>query len=620
MKRNRIVAAVAGIGVVVFLIRGHSWIGSTDTDVDSATAAPQSTEGSERCAPNRPAHASGDIPLAADTDRTSTVRTRGEAHPSQPAAGWDGTNTAADSRPQEFDERIAGYRERLQALQDQMGPLRDDPVRRQELARNPFPALDELDDAALLQMLRKDNATFTEAAVRGQEIGKDIAPNEWMTWFEEAGPYGGLRGQVTMAMLNSVVIRATMNPRKSQSLDCVRILSLLDGYLRAWQDEPVDTSAVNQLTGTLQRLAPVSGGLELIRRWLVETPHGNEIVEKGLYATLVYWPFNDAAPLAREALLTLRGGAIKGAIECWGQAKRRTLNPAWTEDDVRSLLPTLVDCVKRTPSAAAILLSSALAGKDLFLDYCIEIGAALLERTDSRACAAMGFHFYSHVDLSLACATWRDWFNSHDEHQVAVACIAAPHLRDHVITDTERDRIMALAMDENREAGARASAAEALCQVEKGFIRSRQVVLSWVVRPSLAEPMLRALGRMVAMGTKAVVEATLQEVIDDVSKTPPERHYTLFLLATRNPEAALAICEQQATATPRLFETVTLLLAAATVEAMLPDQTYKRTAAVRAAIGEPEPKWITELRLRRDNTSPEGRVVTYAWSSAPTRK
>lgn len=621
MKRKGVViAAVLAIGVTALLIRGHGWLGSPGTDKAPATIAPRAIAGHERVESDGPVQAPENSPSAAVADGTSTVHTSGDEQPSEHAAEPDGTHTAADARSRDFNERIAGYRKRLQALQEQQGPLRDDPVRRQELARDPFPALDELDDAALTQMLRKGDATFSEASVRGQEIGKNLTPDEWMTWFEEAGPSAGLRGEVTVAILRSAFTHLNRGRRKASDTEARRMLALLDGYLLAWKDQPVDSLAIIQVTGMLQDLSPVAGGLELIRRWLVETPHGNEIAELGLYKALVFWPFNDAAPLAREALLTLRGGAIKGAIECWGQAKRRTLNPAWTEDDVRSLLPTLVDCVKRTPSAAAILLATALAGKDLILDHCLEIGAALLERTDSRACAAMGFHFYSHVDLSLACATWRDWFNSNDEHRVAVACIAAPHLRDHVITDTERDRILALAMDETLQPGARASAAEALYQVEIGFARSRQVMKSWVVRPALAEPMLRALGRMAAMGTKAVVEATLKEVIDDVSKTPPERHYALFLLATRNPESALAICEQQAAATPRLFGPFTLLLAAATVEAMLPDQTYKRTAAVRAAIGEPEPKWLTELRLRRDNTSPEGRVVGYAWSSAPTRK
>lgn len=612
---RRLAATAAVVALVVGIALFHFAEGDREGDPESPEDLNVAAQQPRHSEPRPSRDAAIETPLVTDDPFVADQATKGGALGPVPEA-----EPSPDSSE---DERMARIKELMDRRQERMlrPQTKDEKLRSAIPATNPLPGLEDLDDAALTEMLRvEDGATFSIAALTGQVIGEKFTHDEWMSWFEEAGPSAGLRGEVAVAILRSASVRMRYSSRKLPDAEASRMLALLDGYLHAWKDQPVNSLAVVQLTGMLRDLAPVSGGLELIRHWLVETPHGNEIVEKGLYAAMVHWPFNDAAPLAREALLTLRGGAIKGAIECWGQAKRRTLNPAWTEDDVRSLLPTLVDCVKRTPSAAAILLASALAGKDLFLDYCIEIGAALLERTDGRACAAMGFHFYSHVDLSLACATWRDWFNSHDEHQVAVACIAAPHLRDHVITDTERDRILALAMDENREAGARASAAEALCQVEKGFIRSRQVMTSWVVRPSLPEPMLRALGRMTAMGAKAVVESTLQEVIDDVAKTPPERHYALFLLATRNPEAALAICEQQATATTRLFETVTLLLAAATSEAMQPDQTYKRTAAVRAAIGEPEPKWITELRLRRDNTSPEGRVVTYAWSSAPTRK
>lgn len=517
-------------------------------------------------------------------------------------------------------ESQARLKEQIQRLKERkLQPASRDELDRERIpATDPLPRLDRLSDAELTAMLRvEDGANFSQAALIGQVIGEKVPAGEWIAWFENAGPSAGLRGEVAVAVMRWAFFRG--EPARQASA-ASRMLALIDGYLGAWKDQPVNTSAFTQLTTMLQRLAPVAGGLELIRRWLVETPHGNEIVEKGLYAALVYWPFREAGAVAREALLTFSAGPINGAVECWGQVKRRTMNPAWSEEDMLSLLPTLVDCIKRTPSPAALLLASALAGRDLLLDHCLEIGWALLARTDSRVCSAMGFHFFTHVDLSLACSTWRDWFHSRDENQIAVACIAAPHLRDHVIGETERDRILALAMDEARSPATRASAAEALCQVEVGFVRSRDVLKSWVVRPELDDTMLQALGRMAAMGTKAVVEATLQEVINDASRTPKERHYALFLLATRNPMHALDICERQIAAASRSFDPESLLLAAATVEAMLPDQTYKRTAAVRAAIPEPVPQWITELRLRRGTKRAEHKIVSYAWSSSPTRK
>jgi hypothetical protein len=526
---------------------------------------------------------------------------------------------AARVSPELSDEERAARLQRLREIQEMGPPGLQRPSYYGASSDNPFPRLDELDEDGLLDLLRLEkDERFSEATKVGFAIGEEQNPDDWITWFEDAGPSAGVRGQVTVTILSSAAFRTRL--RKRHELDAGRLLALIDGYLKAWQGEPISTSARNLLTSMLERLAPAVGGPELIRKWLVETPHGDEIIEMGLYGALAHWPFSEVGTTAREALLTLRPGPIKGAIQSWRAIKRGRSQLLWTESDVKSLLPTLVESVKTTTHPQAILLAVALGGEELLKGYNIEIGWALLERTDSRACASMGFLFFAVEDPSLARSVWRDWFYSNDEYKVAVACTAAPEMRGEVIGEAERQRMQNLALDGTKGADLRASAAYALPKVETGFVRSRVVMQRWVVEPELEAIRLIALGRMATHGTPEVVEETLTSIISDTARTPDERHRALFLLAVRAPLTALAYCEEHAQSSPQLFRDDSVLLAAATVEAMRPE-TYQRTAAVRSELAIPEPQWIREIRLRLSaaNERTEQRVVSYAWAVAPPR-
>ncbi|MBZ0137172.1 MAG: hypothetical protein K8I27_12460 [Planctomycetes bacterium] len=476
-----------------------------------------------------------------------------------------------------------------------------------DVPTNPVAALARLDDSQLANLLRGDADTL------GRYIGAKFSAEEWMLWFEEAGMSGGLRGQVGAIVLHKAV-DAQAGGVRDRAEHAQRVLALIDSQLEAWQGQPVNHAAKYALMKSFHEVCPVTGGRELIVRWTVDTPHGDEVIETMLAEALMFWRIADSLDTALKVLDTRRAGAIKGIIRAWSGIKIRTDRVAWRETEVRSLLALPIsEAVRETEYPSAMTAASVWAASDLLSEFLEQIAQALMARRDSATCSAYGFEFLSIEDKQAAEAAWTDWFYSSDTYKTTAACWAATRAGMKEIAGTTRalDRMKSLALIDTNPISLRRAAAYALSWLDKTD-RALAVLEAWLKHSAIDGELLEALGRIVLRSPKAQIEAVLAEMISDPTRIPADRHYPLFLLAIVESTKALDICEQH----PSLLDADSVLLAAATAEAVLPE-TSTRAAALRSRISQPEPQWMSEIRLRLagPDKRAEHRVVSYAWAT-----
>ncbi|MCC6463922.1 MAG: hypothetical protein IT463_01125 [Planctomycetes bacterium] len=515
----------------------------------------------------------------------------------------------SETREQWLDREIAQEKSRLDELIQRVFG---------EAPRNPIQALADLPEDQLIGLLgERGDGIFPTATEVGFLIGSALPPEEWLAWFEESGPRSGAGGRVAIEILGSAISKVGNSwwedlHGRSVRTDAAlarRTLAILDGYLTSWRGQALGDE-VTALGSALKEICPVEGGLDLIQKWVVVTPHGDEIVEMTLCELLILWPLAEARSTAVDVLASAGGGAIKGCVRCWQEAKRGSRS-AWKRAETQEFLEApLAEAVAKTSSSAAILYADLFAG-DLLELRSREVAAALLDRRDSVYCTALAFSFLKRADLHAAQATWLQWITADDEYRLLAACNAATGLPDVAKDQPVLDRFQSLSLDTVRTSAVRAEAALALYQLERDLGRCKLVLSAWLNQSELPDSMLRAAGRLILWVPEAEAKAFLHARATELERGPFELRHEMLLLTTVDPRAALALCESRENR--RRFDDYTRMLVAAAAEAMNMDLA-PQCARLRESCIEAEPLWMKNVRQRvsGDDDPTEARVVGYA--------
>lgn len=470
---------------------------------------------------------------------------------------------------------------------------------------NPIAGLSELSDDALEALLRG------EADKLGDFMAANVPLHEWVGWFEGSGFSHGLDGQVRARILRRTT-EYHAEYLRSDPAASNRILVCIESHLAAWQGKAVAHTARFSLAKALHDICPVADGMELIRRWTIVTPHGDETVETLLVEALQFWPLSDALPLVRDALATGRAGAIKGIVRAVIIPNDRA---AWKSRELPEVLAEpLAQSLKTTVHPSALLLALVGARQIDWLGPRVgSIADALLARTDSAPCSSFGFSYLARHDSARAGAVWEEWLFSGNPFRVEASCWAACNSGVERPSSASRalDRMLSIALDDASSGSLRAAAATALSL--RGKDRAVVVLERWLTDPNLDGRRLIALGRIVLRCEDASLPI-LETAIDNDIFATGQRHYPLFLLSARKPLRALEICEQDLHRPLRRLNSESILLAAATAEGVWPSKAAERAAVLRARISEAEAEWMREIRLRLDapDPRPEQRVVGFA--------
>lgn len=480
-----------------------------------------------------------------------------------------------------------------------------------EKPNNPIRSLNDV-DVTLLEMM---------TAKRSWGIGGLIAENEsisdWLSWYENIEEHNGLSGITAINLLGGILLHKASYGDGLAESDAKRVLAILGSFVTAWQGHTISVAAQYSLANSLRTICPVAGGLEFIRRWIIEKPFGDESLEKELVITLHYWPITESGAIAVEALGLARAGAIKGVTDSWLAAKRGYSGCVWTAEEVKNLLALpLGQAVKEATKMTGILYAELFAGDDLLAPQILEIGQALLARRDSVGASSYGFIFIRRDNIALSDSLWTEWFNSSDEYKIKAACTATNlGMGDVCRTDNVLDRMYELAVNIESSKGIRSAAAWPLSVLDSSG-RALDLLESWLSEGESQLDILIAIGRIVVRAPEAEVVALLKNAIDEGASTPSQRHYPLFLLATVAPEVALEYCNKDLPFTSK-YEPLSILLAAATAQAQLTtanDNSDERVEAIYKRLSLPEPDWIRSIRLGLDfvkgHTS-EQRVASY---------
>ncbi|MCF6227440.1 MAG: hypothetical protein L3J82_02090 [Planctomycetes bacterium] len=491
---------------------------------------------------------------------------------------------------------------------------------------NPIAALSELDEERLAAMLQTERQTsptdykFSEALTLGSLLGRSHDADNLLGWFEKVGVKNGLEGEVLTEVFNWMVFQKTTSMyakgelRKSPKL-AQRILALIEKYLKNTKEDSASTGSSGSIWFSLDKLCPIDGGLDLIRRWTVEAPHGDEATETSLVEMLKHWPIQEAKPLIIETLETNRAGAIKGIVSAWSSTKRGFT--AWTVEEAKLVLEApLSEAVKATKKSTGVLYAAIFAAEDLLKPRALEIADALLARRDNAYVSSLGFSFLKVHKPGEASATWTAWLESNSEYKVLAACMSAGNFREVSSKPNSTNKLFELASKSHNKSDLQGAAGTALCQVDSDYSRTLDILHLWLNAPQMSDPTLVSAGRMVLWGPRDEVETFLLDEISDPHKQPEDRYYAMFLLAVLDPNAALDICEDKDYA-GKLTDLTKLLVAA--VYGM--GGNWQRAKALRESCTEPEPDWIKRIRLRQSAEKSHGlkeraeeRVASYARS------
>lgn len=484
------------------------------------------------------------------------------------------------------------------------------------LPDNPVTELGKLDADKLAEMLRRQSGfPWGKAHALGDLLADVHTADELLSWFEQAEVKLGAEGNIVTDIFSTVASRKSREIRNSLAL-AQRTLAILESYLKASSENAVSIDTSGSIWSAFSSLSPIDGGLELIRRWTIESPHGDEATETTLVELLKKWPLAKATPLILEVLETRQAGAIKGVVSAWSSTKKESGTSEWTVAEAKQLLESpLTEAVKTTKSSTAVLYAAIFTAKDILKPRAQEIADALLARRDNAYISSQGFSFLEVVDKHTANAAWSAWLESNNQYKMLAACMSAGNFREVSAKPQALNRMFELASKPQERDDLQSAAGLALCEVDSDYSRSLDILYIWLNNLPIADPTLVAAGRLVVWGPEAEVKAMLLQEIDDPNKGADERHYAMFLLAILDPSSALAICEDRKNSPSKLTE-FTILLVAATAEGMKSDYYWSRAAALREACSETEPQWMKNIRFKLDSKKyrAEENIVGYAWS------
>lgn len=479
---------------------------------------------------------------------------------------------------------------------------------------NPIAALQNLKSDRLAAMLGLRYDQPTEVREFGVLLSKLFEVGQLLAWLELQGAKSGLEGQVLTETFSWIVYCNAKIIRNSPKL-AQRTLALIEVYLTETKENPSSIGTAGAIWSSLDDLCPIDGGLDLIRRWTVEAPHGDEATETSLVEMLKHWPILEAKALIIETLETNRAGAIKGIVSAWDNAKSGLT--VWTVAEAQLVLEApLSEAVKTTKKSTAVLYAAIFAAKDLLKPRALEIADALLVRRDNAYISAQGFSFLKVHKPSEASATWTAWLESNSEYQMLAACMSAGDFREMSSKPNSISKLFELASKSHNRIDLQGAAGTALCQVDSSFSRTLDILNLWLSAPKMASPTLVSAGRMVLWGPRYEVEAFLLDEISNPHKQPEDRYHAMFLLAVLDPNAALDICEDEDYA-DKLTDLTKLLVAA--VYGM--GGNWQRAKALRESCTKPEPDWVKRIRLRQSAEKSHGlkeraeeQVASYARS------
>ncbi len=442
----------------------------------------------------------------------------------------------------------------------------------------------------------------------GIHLGELYSTDQILNWFEDSDEISGIRAEIVTYVFQWAVEKKSEKIRASGHLSR-RVLSQIEAFLSSSKSHDVSGYTDCHIGSALENICPVQGGLELIRRWVVEKPHGGEIIELSLCEALAKWPLPEATPLVLEVLQTNRVGPIKGIVSLWHSLVWRfessfEYKEAWGFEEAKSVLEIpLTEAIKKTKSASALLEASMRATKILLKPRLLEIADALMARRDSSYVAAQGFDFLELHDEEWANSRWVEWFNSEDQFKKLVACKAAAGLSAVSKKEPILNQMQSMAINQDNKTSLQSAAARALCQLDSNYDRSIAVLINWLNRDSVSRSIYRTAGLIVIWGPKKDVMATLLSEINNLNKRAEERHKAMFLLATLDPDKAITICEDRKEHPNRLTE-LTILLVAATAQLMDRSRFFSRGAALREGCSTPEPDWVKRIRQDLDSKEP----------------
>lgn len=478
---------------------------------------------------------------------------------------------------------------------------------------NPIAALQNLKSDRLAAMLRLRYAQPTEVREFGVLLSEFYEVGQLLAWFELKGPKSGLEGQVLTKTFSWIVYRNAKNIRNSPKL-AQRTLALIEVYLAETKKNSSSISTSGAIWSSLSNLCPIDGGLELIRRWTVTNPHGDEATETSLVEMLQHWPIQDAKALIIETLETNRAGAIKGVVSAWDNTKSGFSE--WNVSEAKQLLEApLAEAVKNTKRSTGVLYAAIFAAKDLLKPRALEIADALLMRRDNAYVSSQAFSFLQVHSQQEAESTWVAWLESDSEYQMLAACMSAGSYGEVSSKPNSINKLFELASKSHNRTDLQGAAGTALCQVDSNYSRTLDILHLWLNSPQIAEPTLVSAGRMVLWGPRDEVESFLLDEITDPHKQPKERHTALFLLSIIDVNTALGFCENK-DYVGKITELTKLLVAA-----VYGTSNRQRTKAVRDGCNMAEPDWIKRIRLGQSVEKSHGlkehaeeRVVSYARS------
>ena len=462
---------------------------------------------------------------------------------------------------------------------------------------NPIAEFGKFSDSEL-RVIRNDTNYATDIGYLLPEV---YEVDQLMDWFDAADLKPGIEGKITAHMLFWILDnRDSQEQLRLKPESSRRALAVIDRYFTISQGKAVSYFFLAKLRRSLKLLCPSDGALELIRRWIVEKPHGHETLETSIVKFLNLWPLSKVTSVILEILETRSAGAIKGII--WAWRDNVGMSTLWPDAKTKQFLEQpLAQAVMETESAAAIYLASRFAlshsrSPDGLLGHrAREIAEALLAKHKTPVLADEGFIFLQHVDPQAAKLRWKEWLYSTDSNKVRAACYVAPDFCKKFDRQEIIDRLAQIAEASEDASIEQTAATLALFTIEKGVGHSYPILARWLNQPQLEHSALLVASRMLHRGPEDQAKQLLMDVIDDPNLPAKNRYYAMFLLCTLEPDTALEICEDQNYA-GKLTD-LTVLLVSVTAELFTRTRNWKRCQKLRASITTPEPEWMKVIRL-----------------------
>ncbi|MEE9312547.1 MAG: hypothetical protein V3V10_09075 [Planctomycetota bacterium] len=487
-----------------------------------------------------------------------------------------------------------------------------------QIPDNPIAELSKFDDDAIRAMMLDENSDdleFEDITTLGLLLPQVYELDQILGWFEGFERKLGIEGEATAEMLRWIVEDDYVEEKlqKDPALRR-RTVAVLDSYFAASRGKAVSYIFLARIRNTLKLLCPSPEALELIRRWIVEKPHGHESLETSIVEYLGLWPLSEVGTVVLEVLGTGGAGAVKGIIHAWRKSGRDD-SFSWSKEEATQFLEQpLTQTVMETKSVAAIYMAANFAVDGLLSPQASQIADSLFSRVDTQPYVAdMGFTFLKHVDQQAASVKWQEWFYSDDNNKVEAACYVALEFSGTAKKAEVLDRLFEFASAKAEPSSFEAAAAKALFELEDGVTRSYAILEGWLELPKLSRSALISASRMLIRGPEETAKALLIKVIDDPNRSPEQRYTAMFLLGCMSYSTAISICEDPQYAGK--FTDLTVLVVAALAEMMGNHSYLERGRKLRQGISTPEPEWIRIIRLdlATPKSGPEQSVAGWAY-------